>query len=144
MRAITQETSAKTVTASEPKSGDVERGPFISLDEFYEALSIPYSSSNNNSNSKSSRSEEVVIAEPEPPKRVAPSSRPNNKGDSKEATGGEAQKKFGSAKAISSDQYFQDNKDDDSVSSCRPLLFPCTLYSPYEITLYGLLITVGT
>ncbi|XP_076665383.1 ADP-ribosylation factor GTPase activating protein 3 isoform X2 [Andrena cerasifolii] len=116
MRTITQETSSKTVTASEPKSGDVERGPFISLDEFYEALSIPYSSSNNNSNSnsKSSRSEEVVIAEPEPPKRVAPSSRPNNKGDSKEATGGEAQKKFGSAKAISSDQYFQDNKDDDS------------------------------
>ncbi|XP_076626671.1 ADP-ribosylation factor GTPase activating protein 3 isoform X1 [Colletes latitarsis] len=114
MRSITQETSSKTITASEPRIFDVERGLSITLDEFYEALSIPF---NSNSNDKS-RSEEVfVIAEPEPPKRVAPSSRPNSttKSDSKIITAeGEAQKKFGSAKAISSDQYFQDSKDDDS------------------------------
>ncbi|XP_053976187.1 ADP-ribosylation factor GTPase-activating protein 2 isoform X2 [Hylaeus anthracinus] len=113
MRTITQETSSKTITASEPRIVDGERGLFISLDEFYEALSTPYS---NNSNNKSRNEEVVVIAEPEPPKRVAPSSRPNStKNDSKTITAeGEAQKKFGSAKAISSDQYFQDSKDDDS------------------------------
>ncbi|XP_033322802.1 ADP-ribosylation factor GTPase activating protein 3 isoform X1 [Megalopta genalis] len=113
MQTITQETSSKTVTASEPRIVDVERGPFISLDEFYEALSIPYS---NNTNKKSRGEEVVVIAEPEPPKRVRPPSlSSNNKSDSKVSTPeSEAQKKFGSAKAISSDQYFQDSKDDDS------------------------------
>ncbi|XP_076179108.1 ADP-ribosylation factor GTPase activating protein 3 isoform X2 [Ptiloglossa arizonensis] len=112
MRTITQETSSKTITASEPKIVDAGRGFFISLDEFYEALSIPYSS---NSSSKSHSEEVVVIAESEPPKRVTPSTRPNNtKNDTKTITvEGEAQKKFGSAKAISSDQYFQDGKDDD-------------------------------
>ncbi|XP_043256003.1 ADP-ribosylation factor GTPase-activating protein 2 isoform X2 [Colletes gigas] len=113
MRSITQETSSKTITASEPRIFDVERGLSITLDEFYEALSIPF---NSNSNDKP-RSEDVfVMSEPEPPKRVAPSSRPNStKSDSKIITAeGEAQKKFGSAKAISSDQYFQDSKDDDS------------------------------
>ncbi|XP_076288486.1 ADP-ribosylation factor GTPase activating protein 3 isoform X1 [Lasioglossum baleicum] len=113
MQTITQETSSKTVTASEPRVVDVERGLFISLDEFYDALSIPYSSNNN----KKSRGEEVVvIAEPEPPKRVGPPSRSsNNKSESKTSTPeSDAQKKFGSAKAISSDQYFQDSKDDDS------------------------------
>ncbi|XP_076644933.1 ADP-ribosylation factor GTPase activating protein 3 isoform X1 [Halictus rubicundus] len=113
MQTITQETSSKTVTASEPRIVDVERSLFVSLDEFYDALSIPYSSNNN----KKSRGEEVVvIAEPEPPKRVGPPGRSgNNKSDSKTSTPeSEAQKKFGSAKAISSDQYFQDSKDDDS------------------------------
>ncbi|CAL7944993.1 unnamed protein product [Xylocopa violacea] len=114
MKTITQETSSKTITASEPRprDNDIERDLFISLDEFYAALSIPYSS---NTNNKSRNEEVVVIAEPEPPKRVAPLSRPSNsKSDSKTTTEGEAQKKFGSAKAISSDQYFQDSKDDDS------------------------------
>ncbi|KAK9305363.1 hypothetical protein QLX08_003613 [Tetragonisca angustula] len=114
MRTITQETSSKTITASEPRPRDVdiERDLFISLDEFYAALSTPYSS---NTNNKSRNEEVIVIAEPEPPKRVAPSSKPNNiKNDSKAVVEGEAQKKFGSAKAISSDQYFQDSKDDDS------------------------------
>ncbi|XP_076749225.1 ADP-ribosylation factor GTPase activating protein 3 isoform X2 [Xylocopa sonorina] len=114
MKTITQETSSKTITASEPRPRDIdiERDLFISLDEFYAALSIPYSS---NTNNKSRNEEVVVIAEPEPPKRVAPLSRPSNsKSDSKMTTEGEAQKKFGSAKAISSDQYFQDSKDDDS------------------------------
>ncbi|XP_043521262.1 ADP-ribosylation factor GTPase-activating protein 2 isoform X3 [Frieseomelitta varia] len=113
MRTITQETSSKTITASEPRSRDVdiERDLFISLDEFYAALSTPYSS---NTNNKSRNEEVIVIAEPEPPKRVAPSKPNNIKNDSKTVVEGEAQKKFGSAKAISSDQYFQDSKDDDS------------------------------
>ncbi|XP_031836644.2 ADP-ribosylation factor GTPase activating protein 3 isoform X3 [Nomia melanderi] len=113
MQTITQESSSKTVTTSESRTLDVERSLFISLDEFYEALSVPYISNN----SKKSRSEEVVvIAEPEPPKRVGPSNRPNSiKNDNKTTTPeSEAQRKFGSAKAISSDQYFQDSKDDGS------------------------------
>ncbi|CAK9825135.1 ADP-ribosylation factor GTPase-activating protein 2 [Anthophora retusa] len=103
MRTIAQETSSKTITASALRQTDfeIERDLFINLDEFYAALFTP--------------EEVVVTAEPEPPKRVAPSSRPNNaKNDSKTTAEGEAQKKFGSAKAISSDQYFQDSKDDDS------------------------------
>ncbi|XP_015431126.1 PREDICTED: ADP-ribosylation factor GTPase-activating protein 2 [Dufourea novaeangliae] len=103
MRTITQETSSKTVNASEPNVGNVERSFLLILDDYYNALSA--------------RGEDVVVmAEPEPPKRVGPSSRPSmTKNDSKTATAeSEAQKKFGSAKAISSDQYFQDSKDDDS------------------------------
>ncbi|XP_026670944.1 ADP-ribosylation factor GTPase-activating protein 3 isoform X1 [Ceratina calcarata] len=116
METITQETSSKTVTAFEllPRDVDIERDLFISLDEPYAALASLI-----NANNKSRNEEVVVIAEPEPPKRVAPLSRPNHsKKDTKTTTieGGEAQKKFGSAKAISSDQYFQDSKDDDSVS----------------------------
>lgn len=117
MRTITQETSSKTITVSEPRPRDmdIERDLLISLDEFCAALSIPYSS---NTNNKSRNEEVVVIAEPEPPRPVSlSSSRPNNtKSDSKTAPEDAAQKKFGSAKAISSDQYFQDSKDDDSVS----------------------------
>lgn len=116
MRTITQETSSKTITASEPRPRDIdiERDLFISLDEFYAALSTPYSS---NTNNKSRNEEVIVIAEPEPPKRIVPSNKVNvGKTDNKTMIEGEAQKKFGSAKAISSDQYFQDSKDDDSVS----------------------------
>ncbi|XP_012246684.1 ADP-ribosylation factor GTPase-activating protein 2 isoform X2 [Bombus impatiens] len=114
MRTIMQETSSRTITASEPRPRDidVERDPFINLDEFYVVFSTPYSS---NTNNKSRNEEVIVIAEPEPPKRVVPLSKPNNsKNDVKTMVEGEAQKKFGSAKAISSDQYFQDSKDDDS------------------------------
>ncbi|XP_060831544.1 ADP-ribosylation factor GTPase-activating protein 2 isoform X3 [Bombus pascuorum] len=114
MRTIMQETSSRTITASEPRPRDVdvERDPFINLDDFYVVFSTPYTS---NTNNKSRNEEVIVIAEPEPPKRVAPLSKPNNsKNDVKTMVEGEAQKKFGSAKAISSDQYFQDNKDDDS------------------------------
>ncbi|XP_012342301.1 ADP-ribosylation factor GTPase-activating protein 2 isoform X1 [Apis florea] len=114
MRTITQETSSKTITASEPRPRDIdiERDLFISLDEFYAALSTPYSS---NTNNKSRNEEVIVIAEPEPPKRIVPSNKVNiGKTDNKITVEGEAQKKFGSAKAISSDQYFQDSKDDDS------------------------------
>ncbi|XP_076231480.1 ADP-ribosylation factor GTPase activating protein 3 isoform X2 [Calliopsis andreniformis] len=104
MRVITQETSSKTITASEPTTEDIEQNILASLGEYFEALS------------KSRNEEVVVIAELEPPKRVGPSNRSNSsKNDNKTTTvEGEAQKKFGSAKAISSDQYFQDNKGDDS------------------------------
>ncbi|XP_068987312.1 ADP-ribosylation factor GTPase-activating protein 2 isoform X1 [Bombus flavifrons] len=114
MRTIMQETSSRTVTASEPRLRDidVERDSFINLDEFYVVFSTPYTS---NTNNKSRNEEVIVMAEPEPPKRVAPLSKPSNsKNDVKTMVEGEAQKKFGSAKAISSDQYFQDSKDDDS------------------------------
>lgn len=125
MRTITQETSSKTITASEPKPReiDIERDLFISLDEFYAALSTPYSSNNNN---KSRNEEVLVIAEPEPPKRTAPPSKPNSNKNDNKTLEGEAQKKFGSAKAISSDQYFQDSNDDDSVG-----LHTNTLYEVY-------------
>ncbi|KAI4495549.1 hypothetical protein M0802_008561 [Mischocyttarus mexicanus] len=114
MKTITQESSSKNVTAAEPRSKntDVIGDLFMSLDEFYTALSIPYP--NNNSN-KIKSEEVVVIAEPEPPKRQPPVNRSNNnKSDNKTSDEGEAQKKFGSAKAISSDQYFQDSNYDDS------------------------------
>ncbi|OAD52601.1 ADP-ribosylation factor GTPase-activating protein 2 [Eufriesea mexicana] len=112
MQTITQETSSKTITASEPRPrDDLERELLIRLDEFYASLLTPYSSNTNNK----SHNEEVIIVKPESPKRVAAPSKPNNsKNDNKTMVEGEAQKKFGSAKAISSDQYFQDSKDDDS------------------------------
>lgn len=143
MRTITQETSSKTITASEPRPRDIdiERDLFISLDEFYAALSTPYSS---NTNNKSRNEEVIVIAEPEPPKRIVPSNKVNiGKTDNKITVEGEAQKKFGSAKAISSDQYFQDSKDDDSVSSyIISILFLYFIFL-FEIK-FDILITVGT
>lgn len=143
MRTITQETSSKTITASEPRPRDIdiERDLFISLDEFYAALSTPYSS---NTNNKSRNEEVIVIAEPEPPKRIVPSNKINiGKTDNKITVEGEAQKKFGSAKAISSDQYFQDSKDDDSVSSyIISILFLYFIFL-FEIK-FDILITVGT
>lgn len=92
MRTITQETSSKTITASEPRPRDIdiERDLFISLDEFYAALSTPY---NSNTNNKSRNEEVIVIAEPEPPKRIVPSNKVNvGKTDNKTMIEGEAQK----------------------------------------------------
>lgn len=144
MRTITQETSSKTITASEPRPRDIdiERDLFISLDEFYAALSTPYSS---NTNNKSRNEEVIVIAEPEPPKRIVPSNKVNvGKTDNKIMVEGEAQKKFGSAKAISSDQYFQDSKDDDSVSCyIISILFLYFIFL-FKIKFDIILITVGT
>lgn len=113
MKTITQETSSKTITAVEPRARDVdiERDLFVGLDEFYAMYA--------NNTSKSSRGEDVVVvAEPEPPKRLVSSTRTTNKNDPKASSivEGEAQKKFGSAKAISSEQYFQDTTSDNSVS----------------------------
>ncbi|KYN37357.1 ADP-ribosylation factor GTPase-activating protein 2 [Trachymyrmex septentrionalis] len=107
MKTITQE-SKGVVTSMEVLSGETES--FFTLDEFYSVYA----------NSKpSSRSDEiVVVAEPEPPKRLGPSTRSTiTKTDTKISSimeGGEAQKKFGSAKAISSEQYFQDSTSDNA------------------------------
>ncbi|XP_032671575.1 ADP-ribosylation factor GTPase-activating protein 3 isoform X2 [Odontomachus brunneus] len=111
MKTITQETSSKIITAVEPRSRDVdviERDLFVGLDEFYAVYA--------NSTSKSSRGEDiVVVAEPEPPKRLLSSTRTvKNDAKASSTVEGEAQKKFGSAKAISSEQYFQDSTSDDS------------------------------
>ncbi|XP_014488595.1 PREDICTED: ADP-ribosylation factor GTPase-activating protein 3 isoform X2 [Dinoponera quadriceps] len=111
MKIITQESSSKTITAVEPRSRDVdvERDLFVGLDEFYAMYA--------NSTSKSSRGEDiVVVAEPEPPKRLVTSTRTakNDMKTSSPTVEGEAQKKFGSAKAISSEQYFQDSASDNS------------------------------
>ncbi|XP_012535131.1 ADP-ribosylation factor GTPase-activating protein 2 isoform X2 [Monomorium pharaonis] len=105
MKTITQE--SKVITSTEMLSGETDT--FFSLDEFYSVYA----------NSKpSSRSDEiVVVAEPEPPKRLAPSTRNAiTKSDTKVSSTfeGEAQKKFGSAKAISSEQYFQDSTSDNA------------------------------
>ncbi|EFN85501.1 ADP-ribosylation factor GTPase-activating protein 2 isoform X2 [Harpegnathos saltator] len=108
MKTITQETSSKTITAVEPRLRDIERDLIVGLDEFFAVYA--------NSTSKSSRSEDVVVvAEPEPPKRLISSTR-TAKNDIKASptVEGEAQKKFGSAKAISSEQYFQDSTSDNS------------------------------
>ncbi|EZA50919.1 ADP-ribosylation factor GTPase-activating protein 2 isoform X2 [Ooceraea biroi] len=107
MKTITQETRQdKIITSPEPVSAEAD--VFFSLDEFYSVYA----------NSKPSRGEEiVVVAEPEPPKRLAPSLRTaNTRNDVKTsaAAEGEAQKKFGSAKAISSEQYFQDSTSDNA------------------------------
>lgn len=114
MKTITQETSAKTITTSEPKARDidVDRDLFINLDELFTALQTPYT---NNAKEKSRHEDTVVIAEPELPKRLGTMGQPHNlKADTTLTTPeGEAQKKFGCAKAISSDQYFQDCKSDD-------------------------------
>ncbi|CAG5074883.1 Similar to Arfgap2: ADP-ribosylation factor GTPase-activating protein 2 (Mus musculus) [Cotesia congregata] len=77
------------------------------LDDFFSAISTPYSSKS----SYKSTEEVVVISEPEPPKRgprVKPEVKHLASGD------GEAQRKFGEAKAISSDQYFRDGNNDDA------------------------------
>ncbi|XP_011164302.1 ADP-ribosylation factor GTPase-activating protein 2 isoform X2 [Solenopsis invicta] len=104
MKTITQE--SKVIASTEVLSAETDT--FFSLDEFYSVYA----------NSKpSSRSEEiVVVAEPEPPKRLAPARIAITKSDIKTSSTieGEAQKKFGSAKAISSDQYFQDSTSDNA------------------------------
>lgn len=108
MKTITQE-SKTNITSAEVVSAETDT--FFTLDEFYSVYA----------NSKpSSRSEEiVVVAEPELPKRLTTSTRNViTKSDVKASTiEGEAQKKFGSAKAISSEQYFQDSTSDNAVSA---------------------------
>lgn len=110
MKTITQE--SKNVITSTPEVLSGETDLFFSLDEFYSAYNKP-----------SSRNDEVVVvAEPEPPKRLAPTSAPRityikSSAKPSPTIEGEAQKKFGSAKAISSEQYFQDSTSDNLVSA---------------------------
>lgn len=118
MKTITQETSSKTITAVEPRSRDMDiERDIISLEEL---LSIASNNYFNSTTSKPSRdSEDVIVTELEPPKRpVSLTPRAvSAKSDAKKDTfadEGEAQKKFGSAKAISSEQYFQDSASDNA------------------------------
>ncbi|CAL1683414.1 unnamed protein product [Lasius platythorax] len=105
MKTITQESK---IIAS-PEALSTETDLFFTLDEFYSVYA--------NSKPSSRGDEGVVVVEPEPPKRLAPTSSriANAKSNAKPSSTyeGEAQKKFGSAKAISSEQYFQDSTSDN-------------------------------
>ncbi|XP_043473714.1 ADP-ribosylation factor GTPase-activating protein 2 isoform X2 [Leptopilina heterotoma] len=115
MSTIAQESSSKVFTASEPKR-DLRQiddtlatlATFKDIDDF--AFEHIFKSST--LNSKSQNDEVTIIAEPEPPKRVTP--RHNSQKENKVNAEGDAQKKFGCAKAISSDQYFRDTIGDDN------------------------------
>ncbi|XP_012233003.1 ADP-ribosylation factor GTPase-activating protein 2 isoform X2 [Linepithema humile] len=113
MKTITQESKASVMSAEKEKGKSLlwgEKESFFTLDEVYSVYA-------NNKTNKSTRHEEViVVAEPEPPRRSTPMTR-NSKTDAKPTSTlaeGEAQKKFGSAKAISSEQYFQDSTSDNA------------------------------
>ncbi|XP_043267406.1 ADP-ribosylation factor GTPase-activating protein 2 isoform X2 [Venturia canescens] len=124
VRPITQESSNRKITASEPKlstrdDADIDRtgsaSRFADFDEFCTALSMLHGNIKPSVNI--TRNEDlVVIVEPDVPKRSAPRNSSNgNRSDKKSNLAeGEAQKKFGGAKAISSDQYFRDSANDDS------------------------------
>ncbi|XP_066589818.1 ADP-ribosylation factor GTPase-activating protein 2 isoform X2 [Prorops nasuta] len=118
MKTITQEPSLKTITAIEPRPRDVDidRDRLPNLDDIRGFLI-----SQRGSNNSKFRDEEVtIIEEPEPPKRTTTifqnfSKKDSNKGSKQSVIdGGEAQRKFGSAKAISSDQYFHDSPSDNT------------------------------
>lgn len=115
MKAITQEIS-KTITASEPKARDIDmdininyrnNDRFVNVDEFYTLLKL---GDNDNTSSNKLRNDEVTIEELEPQRPTT-----NRKSNVKHSNDSETQKKFGSAKAISSDQFFQDSANDNSV-----------------------------
>lgn len=116
MKTITQESKASVTSAEKEKAKSViwgEKESFFTLDEVYSVYA-------NNKTNKSTREEIIVVAEPEPPRRSTPLAPRNSKIDAKPSSTlaeGEAQKKFGSAKAISSDQYFQDSSSDNAVSA---------------------------
>ncbi|XP_051169251.1 ADP-ribosylation factor GTPase-activating protein 2 isoform X2 [Leptopilina boulardi] len=115
MSTIAQESSSKVFTASEPKrelrSLDetlATLASFKDIDDFaFEHIFKPPSL-----NARSQNDEVTIIAEPEPPKRMTP--RHNSQKENKVTAEGDAQKKFGCAKAISSDQYFRDSIGDDN------------------------------
>ncbi|XP_057341961.1 ADP-ribosylation factor GTPase-activating protein 2 isoform X2 [Microplitis mediator] len=124
MQVITQEstnsrkTESKYTMREDPELESPSR-PVNDLDDFFSLISTPYSSSKSSYKSTASNEEVVVISEPELPKRSTPRSTfgsANSKPDVKHLSGGdgEAQRKFGEAKAISSDQYFRDSNNDDS------------------------------
>lgn len=116
MKTITQESKSNVPSADKEKGKSAawgEKESFFTLDEVYSVYA-------NNKTNKSTRNEEIiVVAEPEPPRRSTPLSR-TSKTETKPSSTlaeGEAQKKFGSAKAISSEQYFQDSTSDNAVSA---------------------------
>ncbi|XP_011298179.1 ADP-ribosylation factor GTPase-activating protein 2 isoform X2 [Fopius arisanus] len=124
MKVITQESSGRKATANESRYNSRDDAEIDSpstrsvpdLDDFFSAISSPYPTK---SNYKTGNEDVVVISEPEMPRR-APLKLNGGRGDVKSTssgssnTDGEAQRKFGGAKAISSDQYFRDSNNDDS------------------------------
>lgn len=115
MSTIVQESSLKTQTSSESRTRNADNDALdrmaVDIDEFFLALKMPFPY---NSNNKPRTDEVIVVPEPDIPRRPPPrnnASKPEPKSSSPE---GEAQKKFGTAKAISSDQYFKDSMSDDS------------------------------
>lgn len=119
MKTITQESKPKVIT-----SGDIqterEVDNFFTLDEYYSVYA--------SNNKPSSRHDEIIVVMDEPPKRAAPQTRSMNvKSDTRASSNaeGEAQKKFGSAKAISSEQYFQDSTSDNAVRTNSISLEKC-------------------
>ncbi|XP_015119677.1 ADP-ribosylation factor GTPase-activating protein 2 [Diachasma alloeum] len=124
MKVITQESSGRKITASESRYNPRDDAEIDTpttravpdLDDFFSAISSPYSAK---SSYKAGNEDVVVISEPEMPRR-APLKLNGGRGDVKTTSSGnsnadgEAQRKFGGAKAISSDQYFRDSNNDDS------------------------------
>jgi ADP-ribosylation factor GTPase-activating protein 2/3 len=128
MQTITQESSSKLITPPERKLRDID----MDLDYLitgFESLTNNFTS--NLSNTKGRNDEFIIEEEPNLPRRGATSQYSNSpqmssqnsnksstKGNNKPVSeGDEARKKFGSAKAISSDQYFRDSQNDNSVSN---------------------------
>lgn len=129
-RPITQESSGRKITASEPKlsardDAEIDRtgnaNRFADFDEFCTALSLLHSGNIKPRVNISCNEDLLVIIEPDAPKRSVPRNSSNETKNDKKSnlSEGEAQKKFGGAKAISSDQYFRDSANDDSVSQYK-------------------------
>lgn len=131
MQTIKQENSGKVITtqSTDSRIGEIE----MDLDYLitgFESLTNTFPSSS--PSSKSKNDEFFIVEEPDLRRGISTqfsgssqsSSKPLNKSYSHNTSSskvsndeGEAQKKFGGAKAISSDQYFQDYKNDNSVSN---------------------------
>ncbi|XP_034944647.1 ADP-ribosylation factor GTPase-activating protein 2 isoform X2 [Chelonus insularis] len=120
MKVITQESTNRVIITNDSKYDMRDNAEFEpvsirtvnDLDDFFTAICTPYSSKTSN---KQSSDEFFVVSEPELLKRGASKSN-NTKLETKKISGddGEAQRKFGQAKAISSDQFFRDSANDDS------------------------------
>lgn len=115
MKTITQENLPKVVTATEPKMRAID----LDLDDFLTEFESTFTSLTSSTLSSKVRDEFLVEEEPEslPRRMTSQNSRTSSHKDNPE---GEAQKKFGSAKGISSDQYFKDSAGDNSVSFFFP------------------------
>ncbi|XP_046624184.1 ADP-ribosylation factor GTPase-activating protein 2 [Neodiprion virginianus] len=115
MRVITQEgapVASRMSLTSEPRSRDQDHDLFFDLED----LSYSPSSYGKLPSSSSHTDDIIVVAEADIPRRPTQQTinkPPSHSSDREPANrGGEAQKKFGSAKAISSDQYFRNSSSD--------------------------------